>query len=85
MMHKAWRSLEEVPYCFTRPSIKFQGHTDWKIDDLNPIWVRLLGRLKLSNPWDLLYLISPAIPITKRQWWVSHDALRDDVIVDGSY
>ena len=24
--------------------------------DLNPIWVRLLGRLQLSNPSDLLYL-----------------------------
>ena len=36
-MHKAWRSTEEVPYCFSRSSIKFQGHRDWKIDDLNPI------------------------------------------------
>ena len=27
MMHTAWRSTEEVPYCFTRTSIKFQGHT----------------------------------------------------------
>ena len=34
-------------------SIKFQGHMGWKIDDLNPVWVRLLGRLQLSNPWDL--------------------------------
>ena len=34
-------------------SIKFQGHTGWKIDYLNPIWVRLLGRSQLSNPSDL--------------------------------
>ena len=34
-------------------SIKFQGHTGWKIDDLNPIWVRLLGSSQLSNPSDL--------------------------------
>ena len=27
MMHKAWSSIEEVPYCFPRSSIKFQGHT----------------------------------------------------------
>ena len=46
MMHKAWSSIEEVPYSlFSRSSIKFQGHTGWKIEDLNPIWVRLLGRL----------------------------------------
>ena len=27
MMHKAWSSIEEVPYCFSRSSVKFQGHT----------------------------------------------------------
>ena len=34
-------------------SIKFQGHTGWKIDKFNPIWVSLLGRSQLSNPSDL--------------------------------
>ena len=53
MMHKAWSSIEEVPYCVSRSAIKFQTHTGWKIEDLNPIWVRLLGRLQLSNPSDL--------------------------------
>ena len=48
-----WHSIEEVPYCFLRSSIKFQGHGGWKIDDLNPIWIRLLGRSQLSNPTDL--------------------------------
>ena len=33
--------------------IKFQRHMVWKIEDLNPIWVRLLGRSQLSNPSDL--------------------------------
>ena len=27
MMHKAVCCLREVPYCFSRSSIKFQGHT----------------------------------------------------------
>ena len=27
MMHKAWSSIEDVPYCFSRSSVKFQGHT----------------------------------------------------------
>ena len=53
MMHKAWCSIEEVLYWFFRSSIKFQGHTGWKIDDLNPIWVRILGPSQLSNPSDL--------------------------------
>ena len=36
-MHKAWCGAEEVPYGFSRSSIKFEGHMDRKIDDLNPI------------------------------------------------
>ena len=53
MMHKAWCSIEDVPYYFLGSSIKFQGHTGWKIDNMNPIWVRLLGWWQLSNPSDL--------------------------------
>ena len=53
MIHKAWCSMEEVPYYFSRSCIKFQGHTGWKIDDLDQIWARLLGRSQLSNPSDL--------------------------------
>ena len=44
MMHKAWRSIEEVPYCFSRSSIKLHGHTGGKIDDFNPNWDYLAGR-----------------------------------------
>ena len=29
-MHKAWSSIEKVPYCFSRSSVKFQGHTALK-------------------------------------------------------
>ena len=36
MMHKAWSSIEEVPYCFSRSSVKFQGHTDKKNVDFDP-------------------------------------------------
>ena len=36
MMHKAWCSIEDVPYCILRSSIKFQGHTGQKIDDFDP-------------------------------------------------
>ena len=53
MIHKAWWSIEEVPYHFSRSCITFQGHTGWKIDDLDQIWARLLGWSQLSNPSDL--------------------------------
>ena len=36
MMHKAWSSIEEVPYCFSRSSVKFQGHTALKIVEFDP-------------------------------------------------
>ena len=38
MMHKAWSSIEEVPYCFSRSSVKLQVHTAKKILDFDPIW-----------------------------------------------
>ena len=38
MMHKAWSSIEEVPYCFSRSSVKFQGHTALKIIEFDPNW-----------------------------------------------
>ena len=41
MMNKAWRSIEKVPYYFSRLFIKFQGYTGQKIDDLNPILSKL--------------------------------------------
>ena len=57
MMHKASCGIEKVPYYFSKPSIKFQGHTVWQIDDFSPIWVKLLSRSQLSNPPDLLVQI----------------------------
>ena len=52
-MHKAWFSTEEVPYCFSRSSIKFEGHMDRKIDDFNPILSKINKLAQLSNPSDL--------------------------------
>ena len=39
MLHKDWSSIEEVPYCFWKSSVKFQGHTAKKIVDLDLDWV----------------------------------------------
>ena len=38
MLHKAWNSKREMPYCFPRSSIKFQGHMGQNITDFNPNW-----------------------------------------------
>ena len=38
MMHSAWSSIVEVPYCFSRSYIKFQGHTALKIVEFDPNW-----------------------------------------------
>ena len=35
---KAWNSTGEMPYCFPRSSIKFQGHTVQNIIDFDPNW-----------------------------------------------
>ena len=42
LMAMKWcRKLEEVPYCFSRSSVKFQGHMGQKITDYNPNWACL--------------------------------------------
>ena len=38
MLHKAWNSKGEMPYCFPRSAIKFQGHTVQNITDFDPNW-----------------------------------------------
>ena len=41
IMHTAGSSIEEVPYCFSRSSVKFQGHTAIKIVEFDPGWAFL--------------------------------------------
>ena len=38
MLHKAWNIKGEMPYCFPRLSIKFQGHMGHNITDFVPNW-----------------------------------------------
>ena len=38
MMHRAWCSIVEVPYRFSRSYVKFQGHTALKIVEFDPNW-----------------------------------------------
>ena len=50
MMHKAWSSIEEVPYCFWRSYIKFQGDTALKIVEFDPDWVFPDCNSSLNSP-----------------------------------
>ena len=49
MMHKAWSSIEEVPYCFSRSNIKFQGHTALKIVKFDRNWAFLDSNSSLNS------------------------------------
>ena len=46
-------SIEEVPFCFPRLSIKFQGHTGQKIADFDPNWVFPDCNFSFNPPMDL--------------------------------
>ena len=53
MIHKAWSSIEEVPYCFARSSVKFQGYMGQKIADFYPNWAFPDCNSNLNSPMDL--------------------------------
>ena len=53
MMHKAWSSIEEVPYCFSRSSNKFQGHTALKIAEFDPDWAFPDCNSSLNSPMGM--------------------------------
>ena len=50
MRHKAWSSIEEVPYCFSRSSVKFQGHIALKIIEFDPNWAFPDCNSSLNSP-----------------------------------
>ena len=53
MMHKACSSIEEVPYCFSRSSVKFQGHTALKIIEFHPNWAFPDCSSSLNSPMGM--------------------------------
>ena len=50
MMHIALWCLGEVPYCFWRSSIKFQGHTALKSVEFDPDWAFPDSNSSLNSP-----------------------------------
>ena len=53
MMHRAWSSLVEVPYCFSRSYVKFQGHTALKIVEFDPNWAFPDCSSSLNSPMTM--------------------------------
>ena len=61
IMLKAWCCLGEVPYCFSRSSVKFQGHTTKKLSILTqighfqpvtPVWSYQFGHEMMHKAWS---------------------------------
>ena len=50
MMHRAWSSIVDVPYCFSRSYVKFQGHTALKIVEFDPNWAFPDCNSSLNSP-----------------------------------
>ena len=50
MMHRAWSSIVEVPYCFPRSSVKFWGHMALKIVEFDPNWAFPDCNSSLNSP-----------------------------------
>ena len=55
MMQKAWSSIVEVPYCFSRSYIKFQGHTALKIVEFDPNCAFPDCNSSLNSPMAMKY------------------------------
>ena len=53
MIHIAWCCLGEVPYCFWRSSVKFQGHTALKIAEFDPDWAFPDCNSSLNSPMGM--------------------------------
>ena len=49
-MHRAWISIVEAPYCFSRSYVKLQGHTALKIVEFDPNWAFPDCNSSLNSP-----------------------------------
>ena len=65
MMHKAWSNIEEVPYCFSRSSLKLQGHMAQKIIDFDPNWAFPDCNSSLNSPMATKWCIELEVGIVK--------------------
>ena len=68
MMHQSWSSIEDVPNCFSRSFVKFQGHIGPKNVDFDPNWAFPDCNSSLNSPmaskWSTqLYVVYERVPI----------------------
>ena len=50
MLHKAYSSIEEMPYCFSRSSVKFHSHIALKIVEFDSNWAFPDCNSSLNSP-----------------------------------
>ena len=65
MMHKAWSSIEEVPFCFSRSSVKFQGHMALKIIEFHPNWAFPDCKSSLNSPMATKFCIKLVVALKR--------------------
>ena len=65
MMHIAWCCLEEVPFCFSRSSVKFQGHTALKIVEFDPNWPFPDSNSSLNTPMATKWCIKLEVALKR--------------------
>ena len=75
MVHKAWRGIEEVLYCFPRSSIKCQGHTDnrWFESNLSkitrPVAIKSLRFALYFTAFIILWCQQPGCNKFTAEWF----------------
>ena len=65
MMLIAWCCLEEVPYCFSRSSVKFQGHTALKIVEFDIDWAFPDCKFNLNSPMATKWCTKLEVPLKR--------------------
>ena len=74
--------LEEVPYCFSRSSVKFQGHRRQKIIKFDPIWSFPDCNSNLNSPMpDVQFSCAINQPLLAHRWRVHQCLLTSCFIV----
>ena len=78
-MHKPWSSMEDVPYCFSRSSVKFQDHAGPKMPHFDPKWAFPDCNSSLNSPMalkrcsKLYFLLRSSIKFEGHTGWENDD------------
>ena len=58
MTHTVFRSMNDLPYCFSMSFIKFEGHTVRKNFNLDPIWTFLHDNSNFTVGYEMTPIVS---------------------------